>query len=158
MRIRLYGNCKNGCNTAAQAKHGLCSRCIQRGGPRTYVPVGKWVNTDKNRYCWSCKEIKEIKLFPKNKNYPFGRGGMCKNCLIIRNRGYDPKKVFQYAINNTEQKDSCVICRSKEKLEIDHIVPLSRGGTNDISNLQIMCSSCNKKKRNKESIDYRVMI
>jgi 5-methylcytosine-specific restriction protein A len=30
--------------------------------------------------------------------------------------------------------------------EIDHIVPLARGGTNDLSNLQLLCYSCNSLK------------
>lgn len=30
---------------------------------------------------------------------------------------------------------------------VDHIVPLSRGGCNDLVNLQLFCSSCNSKKR-----------
>lgn len=33
------------------------------------------------------------------------------------------------------------------KLEIDHIVPVSRGGTNDPHNLQILCHKCNQLKR-----------
>lgn len=31
-------------------------------------------------------------------------------------------------------------------LEIDHIVPVSLGGTNDIDNLQTLCSCCNASK------------
>lgn len=30
----------------------------------------------------------------------------------------------------------------------DHIVPLSKAGTNDLSNLQLLCSACNLKKSN----------
>ena len=30
--------------------------------------------------------------------------------------------------------------------EFDHIVPLSQGGINDISNMQLLCESCNRKK------------
>ena len=29
---------------------------------------------------------------------------------------------------------------------IDHIVPLARGGTNDLVNLQLLCAECNQKK------------
>ena len=32
------------------------------------------------------------------------------------------------------------------KLHIDHIVPLAKGGNNDMCNLQILCEKCNKKK------------
>lgn len=40
----------------------------------------------------------------------------------------------------------CAFCRSTRKLEIDHIIPLSKGGTDDRSNLQTLCEHCNRKK------------
>lgn len=42
--------------------------------------------------------------------------------------------------------NKCAYCGSPNSLEIDHIRPLSVGGTNDMSNLQILCSACNGKK------------
>lgn len=38
---------------------------------------------------------------------------------------------------------SCRYCRSKENLTIDHKVPITQGGTDDISNLQCLCKRCN---------------
>ena len=42
----------------------------------------------------------------------------------------------------------CVKCGSTERLEIDHIVPRSRGGGNEESNLQTLCHGCNLAKGN----------
>ena len=38
--------------------------------------------------------------------------------------------------------------------EVDHILPRSRGGTDDISNYQPLCSACNRSKGTRH-IDYR---
>jgi 5-methylcytosine-specific restriction enzyme A len=40
----------------------------------------------------------------------------------------------------------CRICGATENLAIDHIIPLAQGGTNDISNFQTLCQSCNSRK------------
>jgi 5-methylcytosine-specific restriction endonuclease McrA len=41
---------------------------------------------------------------------------------------------------------SCRRCNSIERLEVDHILAVSFGGTNDMSNLQILCRKCNREK------------
>ena len=39
-----------------------------------------------------------------------------------------------------------MVCGSTERLEVDHIVPLSRGGTNDAENLRVLCSMCHHRR------------
>lgn len=40
----------------------------------------------------------------------------------------------------------CVTCGTRERLTLDHIYPWSLGGSDDESNLQTMCHSCNARK------------
>jgi hypothetical protein len=40
----------------------------------------------------------------------------------------------------------CVKCKSQEKLEYDHIIPLAKGGSNTARNLQLLCEECNRSK------------
>jgi 5-methylcytosine-specific restriction endonuclease McrA len=44
----------------------------------------------------------------------------------------------------------CLFCSSKSELQIDHIVPISKGGANSIDNVQILCRPCNRKKSDHE--------
>jgi 5-methylcytosine-specific restriction endonuclease McrA len=49
----------------------------------------------------------------------------------------------------------CLWCgNDSERLTVDHVIPVSLGGTSDISNLQPLCFSCNSRKRNRV-MDFR---
>ena len=40
----------------------------------------------------------------------------------------------------------CKICKSENDLTIDHIISVANGGSNELSNLQVLCRKCNSKK------------
>lgn len=59
--------------------------------------------------------------------------------------------------NSVKERDNfiCQICENEfpeEELEVDHILPYSLGGSNQITNLMTLCRSCNVDKSN--SLDY----
>lgn len=49
------------------------------------------------------------------------------------------------------QQGKCYYCRKKVGItyDVDHVIPLSKGGTNDPSNLVIACPHCNRSKCDK---------
>jgi len=69
-----------------------------------------------------------------------------KKCLKKMNRNINKrKKYFVKKINNF----TCAKCKNKfssEELELDHIIPIANGGTNDYNNLQPLCIECHLAK------------
>ncbi|MDA7550338.1 HIT domain-containing protein [Rhodobacteraceae bacterium] len=55
-------------------------------------------------------------------------------------------------------KYRCELCGAHETqmaLHVDHIVPRSRGGPDDLSNFQALCQTCNSNKRAEDDTDFR---
>lgn len=65
--------------------------------------------------------------------------------------------VEEWEALKTQYGNRCLSCGRLESdidLTVDHVIPISKGGSNYISNLQPLCKSCNSKKKDK-TIDYR---
>ena len=62
----------------------------------------------------------------------------------------------RYQVLKRDRK--CQLCGAgpdHAPLQVDHILPRSQGGTNDIENLQVLCALCNRGKSNKDDEDFR---
>lgn len=58
-----------------------------------------------------------------------------------------------------DQGNKCVYCRKElDEFHIDHMTPVSRGGSSDPDNLQLLCPPCNLSKGNKNHIEYLKVI
>lgn len=60
-------------------------------------------------------------------------------------RGYT-REYFKDRAELLAYQPWCGSCGSTERLTVDHIVPLSAGGAQDMSNYQVLCLRCNDKK------------
>src|SRR6516162_3020181 len=49
----------------------------------------------------------------------------------------------------------CGVSADVRALEVDHIIPRTLGGTDDPSNLQALCYSCNSMKRDRDDTNFR---
>ncbi len=49
----------------------------------------------------------------------------------------------------------CAFCGTKEKITMDHIIPISRSGNHSIGNLQPLCKSCNSSKKSRLVSEYK---
>lgn len=115
--------------------------------------------------CISC----QIKKRVRDKAYSKSEAGRLNNNMSVRkyrqtDKGRWQGKVYKYYLrNNTSGKidkvawelklkqldGKCQLCGTIENITIDHIISLSKGGTNLIANLQPLCRSCNCSKSNK---------
>lgn len=70
--------------------------------------------------------------------------------------GYVPGSVRYEVLKRAKHR--CELCGAHEyqaALHVDHIVPRSKGGGDDLSNFQSLCVTCNTNKRDKDDTDFR---
>ena len=94
--------------------------------------------------------IKEEKIIEKDGCYQFNEH---HEKWKINNTKSDISKALRDRILERDNY-TCQYCgksrwKDEVKLEVDHIIPISKGGTDDINNLTTSCRKCNRKKMNR---------
>jgi len=52
----------------------------------------------------------------------------------------------------------CGVTKNESPLDVDHIIPRSKGGETVYENLQVLCAKCNRSKGNKDKTDFRQFV
>ena len=60
--------------------------------------------------------------------------------MAVKRKGVPTREILKAA------GVSCKQCGTKEKLTVDHIIPLAAGGKNEASNLQFLCENCQDRR------------
>ena len=97
------------------------------------------VSPSKKSIKYECMWCKKIAL----QSLESDSGSSDESSNAARSRSI-PQNVKRAVWKRDEGK--CVECGSKEKLEYDHIIPFSKGGSNTERNIQLLCEPCNRKK------------
>jgi 5-methylcytosine-specific restriction endonuclease McrA len=76
----------------------------------------------------------------------------------VTGKEYQQGTLFQYECREyllEKFNRTCVYCNAKEiPLEVEHIIPKSKGGSNRISNLTLACRPCNQSKGSQDVKDF----
>ena len=105
------------------------------------------------------KELIKFK-FVEEGEYPLmGDDEMNMNERIRKTNGFSSRYVSNQTKMNVLVRDDhkCQVCSSTENLEFDHIIPVSKGGSSEADNLQLLCRSCNRSKRAKSHDEFATL-
>lgn len=151
-------------NKAGKAVQGACRTCqnVYRAGriqrcraafegktkEEIYAIYEKTYGATKT--CSHCKEAKVPTKFQVSLSMETGLHNQCVICSVGNSQGNGGLRDFIFLPDKDgvkyDKKEACERCGGTNKLAVDHILPIAKGGTDCISNKQTLCVHCNSKK------------
>jgi len=128
-------------------KHRACKTCAKS---KTYTDAEKAARIERSKK-WHRDNPDKVRA--TEKRYRDRNPGKRRELSAFRrlkkhlNKGYLPKHYFQ--ILYAQQMAHCAYCGcdlNTAKVHLDHIIPLSKDGNHEWSNLCLSCAPCNQRK------------
>jgi 5-methylcytosine-specific restriction endonuclease McrA len=149
---------KTSCKPCRRAK-AVKYRAENKEKTSEYFKRYREENPDKRKAtCARYRANNRAKLAKYNKRYSRENPHIAVNAQI-RRRALKNKASGTYTHDDWQARlayheNRCAYCGCGGKMTIDHMIPLSRGGTNWPSNLVPACHSCNSGKCDKTPIEF----
>jgi hypothetical protein len=127
-----------------------------RGIPQNFFEAYKWANLAAAAGSKVAKQVRDdaSKMLSPSQIAEAQRQILEKTASLANAEGNDlqvdperftiPSAVRREVWRRDEGK--CVKCGSRAYLEYDHIIPVSRGGSNTARNIELLCEACNRAK------------
>ncbi len=159
----------------ALSKDGLkteCKECAKKAGIIYKKNNAEKVKNSKRDSYLKNKEKNDINRFKdiekiRDKNRTSQKKWREKNKILstsnLKKIYKERMEVKKIGINRKKEKDwikkqtkICFYCNRNlgNRFDVDHYIPISKGGAHEIENLRICCSKCNKVKGNKMPKDF----
>lgn len=143
-----------------QTEHGQEVRRRNRKSPTTIATRKRYEQTQKfkdskharNKIYMQGKRAQDLEKARKL-NYYYAH--FSKKYNLYKKDAY---RVTLADIQNLYSAENCYYCKknlTEGEKTVDHKLPVSKGGTNEMNNLVICCQTCNSKKSNQTAEEYR---
>lgn len=107
------------------------------------------------KLCYGCAEYRSKNLFARSSRCCWCRAAAASKRRAV-SYGYTGPHFTGREWERLVLYFGCCLCcgEAETKLTVDHVIPLTKGGGNNIENVQPLCGPCNSTKHDKV-IDYR---
>lgn len=112
-------------------------------------------NTDGISYSSLVKRYGKYSDFCDN-FFNYKQGVISLETLLLRSKPRPPRRTgvrakirFDILVRDNYTCQACGATAAEETLHIDHIIPVSQGGTDDYQNLRVLCARCNMGRGNR---------